>query len=322
MNNRTAILLKYLHVLRHPFRRRRCMQGTSNCNWTVSQDYSLKRSLFCLTKSQFFPAAVCNPRFYSKKDDDGEEYPLPKTRRKTMSERTRVMADKTKEMSERTKDRIRETRAVVKDKLDGMRENIFTYPNGLCVLRIALTPVMGYCVLEHHHVAALSLFLVAGLTDLLDGYIARTFPSQKSVLGSLLDPVADKLLVAASFLTLTIDNLIPIPLTVLIISRDVILVVCGVYIRYNSLPVPKSIPKFFDFSMATAEMKPTFISKVNTVVQLTLICSTLASPIFSNLIHHDFLQVLWWTTAGTTLFSGLGYLSMRGYRVIRTKDEK
>jgi len=216
-----------------------------------------------------------------------------------------------------------ETRAVVKDKLDGMRENILTVPNGLSLVRIALTPVMGYCVLQHHHWAALSIFLAAGATDLLDGYIARTFPSQKSVLGSLLDPVADKLLVATSFLTLTIDHMIPIPLTVLIISRDVILVLCGIYIRYHSLPPPKSISKFFDFSMATAEMKPTFISKTNTVVQLTLIFTTLANPILSHWMTEDLLQVLWWTTAATTLGSGLRYLSMRGsYRVLTSSKEQ
>jgi cardiolipin synthase len=255
-------------------------------------------------------------------DDKKYERPFVGTRRKSMAERTRVVTDKTKEMSDKTKLRLRETRAVVKDKLEGMRENIFTYPNGLSVMRIVLTPVMGYCILEHHHMTALSIFLVAGISDLLDGYIARTFSGQKSVLGSVLDPLADKFLVATSFLTLTMDDLIPVPLTVLIISRDLVLVGWGVYIRYLSLTYPKTITKFFDFSMPTAEVKATFISKVNTVLQLSLICSTVASPVFSGLIPQEFLVCLWYTTGVTTLFSGLGYLSMRGsYRVIKSKNK-
>lgn len=247
----------------------------------------------------------------------------PRSRRKSMSERTKVMADKTKEMSQKTRLRIRETRAVVKDKLEGMRENIMTYPNGLSVMRIMLTPIMGYCILEHHHVTALSIFVVAGVSDLLDGYIARTFPSQKSVLGSVLDPVADKFLVATSFVTLTMDSLIPVALTVLIIARDLVLVGWSAFFRYQSLHPPKTIGKFFDLSMPTAEIKPTFISKVNTVLQLSLICTTLASPIFSNIIYPEYLETLWWTTAATTLFSGIGYLSMRGsYRVIKRGTSK
>lgn len=96
-----------------------------------------------------------------------------------------------------------------KRNLTAIRENIFTYPNGLTLSRIALTPVLCWCILNDHHITSLSLFAVAGLTDLLDGYIARNYPNQKSVLGSVLDPLADKFLVASLFLSLTSVHSIP-----------------------------------------------------------------------------------------------------------------
>lgn len=78
----------------------------------------------------------------------------------------------------------------------------------------------------------------AGLSDLADGWIARTWTSQASKLGSFLDPVADKLLVGTLFLSLTWVGLIPIPLTCLVVARDVALVAAASYIRYRSLPPP------------------------------------------------------------------------------------
>lgn len=85
---------------------------------------------------------------------------------------------------------------------------------------------------------ALWLLGFAGLSDLADGWIARTWTSQASKLGSVLDPVADKLLVGTLFLSLTWVDLIPIPLTILVIARDVILISCASFIRYRSLPPP------------------------------------------------------------------------------------
>lgn len=74
----------------------------------------------------------------------------------------------------------------------------------------------------------------------LDGWIARTWKSQSSKMGSFLDPMADKVLIATLFLTLTYADLIPIALTGIIIARDVLLVVAGFVIRYRSLPPPVS----------------------------------------------------------------------------------
>lgn len=265
--------------------------------------------------------------FQWKLQSRGRTFFIPFRQRSTDSSGSkkvrRSMKERTRDMSAKTRKSIRETRAVVKDKMDELRENVITYPNGLCALRIILTPFLGYCVIHHHYITSLSLFMVAGITDLMDGYIARNFPNQKSKLGSVLDPVADKFLIATALLTLTIDNLIPLPLTILIISRDVILVTWSGVIRYQSISPPKSLAKYFDLTMPTAEIKPTLISKGNTFLQLTLIFSTLASPVFPSFVGSDLLRFLWYSTTATTVFSGLDYLRMRGsYRLIKREKRK
>lgn len=82
----------------------------------------------------------------------------------------------------------------------------------------------------------------------LDGWIARTWESQSSNLGSFLDPMADKVLIATLFLSLTYADLIPVALTGMIIARDVILVTAGFVIRYRSLPPPVSTPSHILFT--------------------------------------------------------------------------
>lgn len=74
----------------------------------------------------------------------------------------------------------------------------------------------------------------------LDGWIARTWKGQSTKMGSFLDPMADKVLIATLFISLTWQNLIPLPLTMLIVARDVALVIAGFVIRYMSLPPPVS----------------------------------------------------------------------------------
>ena len=96
----------------------------------------------------------------------------------------------------------------------------------------------------------------------LDGFIARNWASQKSALGSALDPLADKILISILYISLTYADLIPVPLTYMIISRDVMLIAAVFYVRYRTLPTPRTLSKYFNPCYATARLKPTFISKV------------------------------------------------------------
>lgn len=166
---------------------------------------------------------------------------------------------------------------------------------------------------------ALWLLGFAGISDLADGWIARTWTSQSSKLGSFLDPVADKLLVGTLFLSLAWVGLIPVPLTCLVITRDIALVSAASYVRYNTLPPPKTLARYFDPTHATVQLAPTLASKLNTGVQLSLVAGTLAAPVF-HFIDHPFLQGLCYLTALTTLAGGFSYLiSKNTYKLLTKK---
>ncbi|OBS74206.1 hypothetical protein A6R68_15252 [Neotoma lepida] len=117
-------------------------------------------------------------------------------------------------------------------------ENPWTIPNMLSMTRIGLAPVLGYLILEEDFNVALGVFALAGLTDLLDGFIARNWANQKSALGSALDPLADKVLISILYVSLTYADLIP------------------------GKNTHRTLAKYFNPCYATARLKPTFISKV------------------------------------------------------------
>ncbi|KAF3824685.1 hypothetical protein GH733_010019 [Mirounga leonina] len=92
----------------------------------------------------------------------------------------------------------------------------------------------------------------------------------------------------------------------MIISRDVMLIAAVFYVRYRTLPTPRTLSKYFNPCYATARFKPTFISKVNTAVQLILVAASLAAPVF-NYADSIYLQILWCFTAFTTAASAYSY---------------
>ncbi|XP_004398284.1 PREDICTED: cardiolipin synthase (CMP-forming) [Odobenus rosmarus divergens] len=154
-------------------------------------------------------------------------------------------------------------------------ENPWTIPNMLSMTRIGLAPVLGYLIIEEDFNIALGVFALAGLTDLVSW--RDLFP-----------------------------DLIPVPLTYMIISRDVMLIAAVFYVRYRTLPTPRTLSKYFNPCYATARLKPTFISKVNTAVQLILVAASLAAPVF-NYADSIYLQILWCFTAFTTAASAYSY---------------
>ncbi|KAJ3648238.1 hypothetical protein Zmor_020056 [Zophobas morio] len=219
---------------------------------------------------------------------------------------------------------IKETTDKMKEKVEEVieRENIYTIPNLLCVSRILVSPYLGMLIVQADFNFALGVLGVAAVTDLLDGWIARTWESQSSKMGSFLDPMADKVLIATLFLTLTYAELIPVALTCMIIARDVLLVTAGFVIRYKSLPPPRTLSRYFDVTHATAQLAPTFISKVNTGVQLLLVGSTLAAPVF-HYVGHPMLECLWYITGATTVAAGASYLvSKNTYRFLKQTQPK
>ncbi|KAK3786278.1 hypothetical protein RRG08_002022 [Elysia crispata] len=187
------------------------------------------------------------------------------------------------------------------------KENIKTIPNLLTTLRMTSAPILAYLVVHDHFGLALGVFVTAGITDLLDGYIARNFRNQRTALGTALDPLADKLLVSFLTVSLTSADLIPVPMTALILSRDAGLILASFYIRYMTLSPPRTLSRYFDVSHVTAKLHPSNISKINTALQLMYVACTLASPVF-DCVDHPMLQGLMYLTATTTFLSGADYI--------------
>ncbi|KAH1923233.1 hypothetical protein KXW69_001454 [Aspergillus fumigatus] len=163
-------------------------------------------------------------------------------------------------------------------------ENIYTVPNILTFSRLVAAPLVGYFLVHDHHAAALSLFVYAGLTDLVDGYIARRYNLQ-TVVGTIIDPMADKLLMTIGVACLAVNGSIPVWLAVIILGRDVGLALSAIYYRWISLPPPKTMARYWDFSLPSAEVKPTGISKVNTALQLVLVGSAIALPVIPEAVR-------------------------------------
>ncbi|MGH9361699.1 MAG: CDP-alcohol phosphatidyltransferase family protein [Thermoanaerobaculia bacterium] len=170
-----------------------------------------------------------------------------------------------------------------------------TIPNVLTLLRMGLVPLFIIAVLDGHAERALLIFLVAGLTDALDGFIAR-FWNQRSLLGAYLDPIADKLLLVSAWVVLSIPSLakavtIPLWVTVLVIARDVLIVIVGL-IFYLAMDV-----KRFPISL---------LSKATTALQVTTLALVLSSGLWARLV--PVAEALVYVVAVFTLLSGLDYL--------------
>ncbi|WP_324612980.1 CDP-alcohol phosphatidyltransferase family protein [Agromyces kandeliae] len=125
------------------------------------------------------------------------------------------------------------------EKRTGVSDRIWTLPNVLSMLRLLLVPVFLVLVVLGEYVPALVVLIVASLSDLLDGYLARRL-DQVTRLGQLLDPAADRLYIFAALIGLAANDLVPWWIVVVIVARDLLLVVLGVVLAnhgYGPLPV-------------------------------------------------------------------------------------
>jgi cardiolipin synthase len=138
-----------------------------------------------------------------------------------------------------------------------LRENNWTIPNLLTVLRILLTPGFVMAFADQRFDVAWLLFAVAGLTDALDGLLARIL-KQRSTFGAMLDPLADKVLLVTSFICLALQDWIPSWLAVLVVSRDVFIVGGLALLQYSGVDVKRGI-------------RPVWISKCATTAQILLV---------------------------------------------------
>lgn len=171
-----------------------------------------------------------------------------------------------------------------------MASNV-TIPNVITIARLVLVPVAIDALLDGRFDIAFWVFLIAGVSDGIDGWIARRF-DQRSELGAFLDPIADKTLLVSIFVVLGLIGILPGWLVILVVSRDV-LIVGGVVLSWGlGRPVP---------------IQPLLVSKANTTAQIAFAALVLGSRAF----HFD-LGALWVTgealVAALTVVSGAAYV--------------
>jgi cardiolipin synthase len=164
-------------------------------------------------------------------------------------------------------------------------------PNAVSLLRIALVAPILLLILDGRFGWALGLFFVAGFSDGIDGYLAKRF-DWHTRLGALLDPVADKLLVAGTFITLAYTQHIPVWLATVVILRDVVIV--GGAAAYNFIVKP-------------VQGEPTKISKLNTALQLLFLLFVLSRAEF-NWPDEISITVLGASILITVVISGVDYV--------------
>ncbi|CAK0760380.1 cardiolipin synthase (CMP-forming) [Gammaproteobacteria bacterium] len=177
-------------------------------------------------------------------------------------------------------------------------------PNLITLLRILLVPPFLLALLKGDYSTALVLFFVAGASDGLDGFLAKRY-GWSSRLGSILDPLADKLLLVAAFLSLTRVGLIPFWLTAVVLGRDVLIVAGAVA---------------YHFWIGHYHLAPAGLSKINTLVQILLVLTVIITA-GSGAIYlgEQMVQGLIYLTLATTVLSGAHYVILWGRRAIMVR---
>jgi len=164
-------------------------------------------------------------------------------------------------------------------------------PNLITLLRLLSVPLTIWLILGNSFAAAFWVFVCAGASDALDGYIAKRFDCRTQI-GALLDPVADKAMLASVYVALGLAGQLPSWLVFLVILRDVLIV--GGYVLIQTVSAPR-------------QFEPLYISKINTLAQILLVAFVLAHLGF-DLADGEVTRFLVAATAVTTLWSGLSYL--------------
>jgi cardiolipin synthase len=174
---------------------------------------------------------------------------------------------------------------------------LFTLPNAITFARLCAVPGAVWLVLQHRFDMAFWLFLAAGISDGIDGWLARV-RNARSRLGAILDPVADKALLVSMFVTLAAVGVLPDWLAILVVFRDLV-IVGGVLVLYV-LGQPPAI-------------QPIMLSKANTVLQIALAAFALLVAGW-NLAVGPLLELMILATAASTVGSGAAYVWLAARR--------
>lgn len=172
-----------------------------------------------------------------------------------------------------------------------MRAILAQLPNALSLARLGCAPAMVWAVVATEHAAAFWIFLSAGISDALDGFLAKRF-NLHSLLGAYLDPIADKTLLVTTYVVLAAYGWLPVWLVALVVFRDLLIVGGALLVRIVTHEL---------------HMQPMMISKVTTVAQIALAVWVLAGLAFG---FHDTTvsRIAVYAVATTTVLSGGAYV--------------
>ncbi|MDO9287229.1 MAG: CDP-alcohol phosphatidyltransferase family protein [Thermodesulfovibrionales bacterium] len=167
---------------------------------------------------------------------------------------------------------------------------VLNLPNTITIARIVIIPLFITTVIYKRYDYALYLFVIAALTDALDGLIAR-LTNQKTVFGTFLDPLADKFLLVTSFILFSMNGWLPKWLTITVISRDIIVIIGWVLIYLTT---------------HISNVQPTITGKAAIAMQLIVLCYVLLTVNIVSLPKMPDVLIL--VTAALTIISGLHYI--------------
>lgn len=173
-------------------------------------------------------------------------------------------------------------------------------PNALSLLRMLLVIPFAWALVGGHYREALMLFVIAAVTDGLDGFLAR-FCGWKSRMGAILDPLADKLLMVTTFLVLSATGVLPLWLFLLVLGRDLVIVVGGL---------------MFHHFVGQFEVEPSAFGKLNTLVQILAALAVMLSEAGLGLPDWATGAAIW-TVAVMAIISGGHYIGVWGLRALR-----
>lgn len=175
-------------------------------------------------------------------------------------------------------------------------------PNYITILRLILIPLFVVLITAQppKYYSALIVFIIASVTDAIDGFIAKK-TNAVTPIGKFLDPMADKLLLVSAFVSLSVLRMIPVWVTVIVLSRDIIIFLgwLGVYIITG-----------------VKTIKPSIISKITTVIQMFTIIFVLMN------IEINILKIFFMLTVALTFFSGLHYIIKTAIEVSKYKNDQ
>jgi cardiolipin synthase (CMP-forming) len=182
-----------------------------------------------------------------------------------------------------------------------MTERAFTIPNQITLLRLVFVPFFAFLTLEGRYDYALVLALLAALSDFIDGWVARKFHQQSS-LGVALDPIADKVLMGAAYIVMSLCGLLPWWLTALVLVRDGAILGSALLVTLFAGYRPLS---------------PTYAGKASTVGQLAAVLAAVAWKAQFPWIGPLLVEACIYIAGGLTIISGIHYLVTGRQRIVR-----